>query len=146
MAFASLSRHNGHLSKKNRESSQPCQVGARFFAPAQNGPGAHPASYKMGTVSFPGVQRPGRGVDHPPSSAEFKERVQLYLYFPSGPSWPVLGRPLPLPLPLYIKMYICFHIIHKYYMWGLGNANVFLKFLNGMFAEETTAGDELNSW
>jgi hypothetical protein len=30
----------------------------------------------MGTGSFPGVKRPGRGVDHPPSSsAEVKERV-----------------------------------------------------------------------
>jgi hypothetical protein len=37
-------------------------------------------------VSFSGVKRPGRGVDHPPpSSAEVKERVQLYLYSPSGP-------------------------------------------------------------
>jgi hypothetical protein len=25
------------------------------------------------------------------SNAEVKERVQLYLYSPSGPSWPVLG-------------------------------------------------------
>ena len=33
-----------------------------------------------------------------PSSAEVKERVQLYLYSPSGPSWPVLGRNIPLPL------------------------------------------------
>ena len=42
-------------------------------------------------VSFLGVKRPGRGVDYPPpSSAEVKERVELYLYFPSGPSWPVL--------------------------------------------------------
>jgi len=41
-------------------------------------------------VSFPGVKRPGRGVDNPvPSSAEVKERVQLYLYSPSGPSWPI---------------------------------------------------------
>jgi hypothetical protein len=32
----------------------------------------------MGTGVFPGVKRPGRGVDHPlPSSAEDKERVQL---------------------------------------------------------------------
>jgi len=46
-------------------------VGARFSAPAQNGPGAHLASYTKGTGSFPGVKRPGRGVDHPrPSSAE----------------------------------------------------------------------------
>jgi hypothetical protein len=34
---------------------------ARFSAPVQTGPGAHPASCTMGTVSFPGVQR-GRGV------------------------------------------------------------------------------------
>jgi len=34
----------------------------------------------MGTGSFSGVKRPGRGVDHPPpSSAEVKERVALYL-------------------------------------------------------------------
>jgi len=52
----------------------------------------------MGTVSFPGVKRPGRGVDHPPpSSAEVKERVELYLYSPSGSSWPVLGWTVPLP-------------------------------------------------
>jgi hypothetical protein len=30
-----------------------------------------------------------------PSSAEVKERVELYLYSPSGPSWPVLGWTLP---------------------------------------------------
>jgi len=35
-------------------------------APNQTGPGAHPASYAMGTRSFLGVKRPGRGVDHPP--------------------------------------------------------------------------------
>ena len=34
-------------------------------ASVQTGPGAHPASYTMGTGSFPGVKRPGRGVDHP---------------------------------------------------------------------------------
>jgi len=46
----------------------------------------------MGVGSFPGLKRPGRGVDHPPpSSAEVKERVELYLYSPSGPSWPVIG-------------------------------------------------------
>jgi hypothetical protein len=54
--------------------------------------GAHPASYTMGTGSFLGVKKPGHGVDHPlPSSTEVKERVELYLYTPFGPSWPVLG-------------------------------------------------------
>jgi hypothetical protein len=66
-------------------------VGARFSAPVQTGPGAHTASYTMGTGSL-------SGVDHPPSSsARVKERVEIYVYSPSGSSWPLLGRPLPLP-------------------------------------------------
>ena len=67
-------------------------MGARFSAPIETGPGAHPASYKMGTRSFPGVKWPGCGVGHPPtSSAEVKERAELYLYSPSGLLWPVVG-------------------------------------------------------
>ena len=55
-------------------------------------PAAHPASYTMGTGSLPGVKQLERAADQPPSpSDEVKERVELYLYFPSGPSWPVLG-------------------------------------------------------
>ena len=53
----------------------------------------------MGTGSFPGVKRPGRGADHPPpSKCRSQERVRLYLYSPSGPSWPVMGAPLPFTL------------------------------------------------
>jgi len=56
-------------------------VGTRFSAAVHPGPGTHPASYTMGTGSFPGAKRPGRDVDHPtPSSAQVKERVELYLY------------------------------------------------------------------
>ena len=34
----------------------------------------------------------GRAVDHPPpSSAEVKEKVELYLYSPFESSWPVIG-------------------------------------------------------
>jgi len=78
-------------------------VGARFSAPIQTGPGAYPASYTMGTASFPEVKLPG-GValtTHPPSSAEVKESVELYLYFPSGPPRPDIGRNLPSPLPMF---------------------------------------------
>ena len=61
--------------------------GARFSAPVQTGPKAHPASYTMGTGSFLGVKQPGRGFDHPPPSiAEAKERVGLYIYPTSVPS------------------------------------------------------------
>ena len=66
--------------------------GARFSAPLQTVPGAHPASYTMVTASLPGVKRSGRGVDNPPpSSAEVKERVELYIFYSSGLSWSVLG-------------------------------------------------------
>ena len=41
------------------------QWGASFSAPVQTGPGAHAVSYTMSTGPFPGVKRPGRGVDHP---------------------------------------------------------------------------------
>jgi len=37
--------------------------GAKF--PVQTVPGAHPASYTMGSRSLPGVKQPGRGVAHP---------------------------------------------------------------------------------
>jgi len=70
----------------------PAGLNARFSTPVQTGPGAHPASYKTGTGSFPGVKRPGRGVDHPsPISIEVKETVELYIYSTSEPSWPVIG-------------------------------------------------------
>ena len=60
--------------------------GPRFSAHVQNGPGAHPASYTMGTRSLPGVKRPGRGADQPPpSKCQGHERVGLYLYSPFGP-------------------------------------------------------------
>ena len=39
-----------------------------------------------------GLKRPERGVDHPPPpKRRGHERVELYLYSPSGPSWPVIG-------------------------------------------------------
>jgi len=40
--------------------------GGEIFRPRdQTGPGPHPASYTVGTGSFSGVKRLGRGVDHP---------------------------------------------------------------------------------
>jgi hypothetical protein len=58
-------------------------VGAIFSIPVQIGFGAHPASYTMGTRSFPGVKPSGRGVDHPPaSSVEIKERRAILLLLP----------------------------------------------------------------
>jgi hypothetical protein len=75
-------------------------VEARYFAHVQTGPGAHPASCSMGTGTFPGVKRPGRGADHPPpSSAEVKESVPL----PPLGFRVCYGVPLPFHLPFYIN-------------------------------------------
>ena len=66
--------------------------GARFSAPVQTGPGAHPASYTRGTGSFLGVMRPGRGVDHPPHLKPRLKKEWSYTSTPPlGSSWPVLG-------------------------------------------------------
>jgi len=63
---------------------------ARFSVPVQTVPGSH-NGYRV----LSGVKRPVRGVDHPTlSSTEVKERVkerlELYLCSPFGPSFPVL--------------------------------------------------------
>jgi len=58
-------------------------VGVRFSALIQTGPGSHPASYTVGTRSFPGVKQPRHGVDHPPpSNTEVKESRAIHLLPP----------------------------------------------------------------
>jgi hypothetical protein len=67
-------------------------VGPMFCVLLQTGREDHAAFCTMGTRLFPAVKRPGRGVQHlPPSTAEVKDRVELYIYSPSGLSWPFLG-------------------------------------------------------
>jgi hypothetical protein len=62
-------------------------VEARFSAPIQTGPGAHPSSYTMGTRSLSQEKVATAGIIHPhQSSAEVTGRVELYLYSHSGPS------------------------------------------------------------
>jgi len=58
--------------------------------PIQRLPGLFPGGKAAGAWRWPPT----------PSSTDVKERVQLYLYSPSAPSWPVLGWTLPLSLPL----------------------------------------------
>ena len=63
---------------------------ARFSAPVQTGPRAHPASYTIGTGLLWGGIRPGRGVDRPRiSSAQVHESVELYISSPSALTWQV---------------------------------------------------------
>jgi hypothetical protein len=85
-------------------------VGARFTAPAQTGPGAHPTFCTMSTGSLLGVKRPERGYYHQPqSNAEVKDGVELCMDFPCGPSWRVLGWPLPLLYfrSVLLSSYVC---------------------------------------
>jgi hypothetical protein len=73
--------------------------GMEVFAHVQNGPGAHPASCTMGTGSFSGVKRPGRGADNPhPSGAEVKK---VYSYT----SLHALGNIRPVTGLLYLYLY-----------------------------------------
>ena len=53
--------NNESDSLRDGRSGDRIPVESRFSAPVQTGPGANPASYTMGTGSFP-----GRGFDHPP--------------------------------------------------------------------------------
>jgi len=53
--------------------------------------------YKGYRVSVLEVKRLWHGLDYPPTSnAEVKEEIELYLYFPSGSSWPVLTWNAPI--------------------------------------------------
>jgi len=74
-------------------------VGETFRTRPDRSWGPHSLLYNFYRLSFPGVKRPGRGVYHPPtSSAEVKERVELYMYSPLWASWPVIGGLLPFTL------------------------------------------------
>jgi len=68
--------------------------GGKIFHTRPDWPRAPPSLLSNGYwVSFPEVKQLGHAVDSPPpSSVEVKERVEIYLYSPSIPSWPVLGR------------------------------------------------------
>jgi hypothetical protein len=84
------SRYSDSL--RARKSGDRVPVTAIISAPVETGSEAHTASYRRSTGSFLEVKRLGGGVDHPlPFSAEVNERVEIYVYSPSGYSWPVLG-------------------------------------------------------
>ena len=80
---------NGLVGMETRNGLDGPGIGGQIF---QTGPVAHPASCIMGTGSFPGVKQPEPPT---PSTAEVKQRVELYLYSPSGSSLSVLVWTLP---------------------------------------------------
>jgi hypothetical protein len=59
---------------------------------------------------FPGVKWPGHVTEHPPpSSAKVIERVELSLYYPTGPSWSVRRQTLPFTFTF---AYVVFYFLH----------------------------------
>jgi hypothetical protein len=67
--------------------------GGEIFRTRPDSPWGLPSlMYNEYCVSCPGAKRPRRGFNHQTtSSAEVKDRVELYFYSPSEPSWPVIG-------------------------------------------------------
>jgi len=72
-------------------------VGGEIFRIRPHCPWGPPSLLYSGYQVFPGGKAVGSWRWPPTlSSAEVKERVELYLYSPSGSSWPVIGWALPL--------------------------------------------------
>ena len=78
----------------------------RFSALIQTGSGAHPASYTIGTGSFPEVKQPGRGVDHPSRLAPKLKEEKSYT---DTPSLGFLGL-------FWGELYIYFEVIHDLFL------------------------------
>jgi hypothetical protein len=80
--------------KENKVQTKRIPVGTRFSSHFQTGPGTHSASYETGTshrVSFSGVKRPGRIVNHTHLHLVSRLKKSRAVPLPlSGPSWPVL--------------------------------------------------------
>ena len=74
-------------------------VGGEIFRTCPDRPWGPPSLLYNGYRVFPGDKATGAWRWPPIPSGEVKEGVELYVYLPSGPSWPVLGWTLSLPLP-----------------------------------------------
>ena len=114
-----LSRYSDWL--RAGRSGDRILVGARFSAPVRIDPRVHPASYTMGTGSFPGIKRPGHGVNHPPPPAPRLKKEQGYN------SAPPLGlRDLfQGELQVLTAGKLC-----TYYSWATNQLSHVMKFLN----------------
>jgi hypothetical protein len=103
---------------------------ARFFAHVQTGPGAHPASCKMGTGSSPGQS--GRGVVlNTPSNSEVKKEYSLPLPL-SGPSV-LLEVPIPLHSSPPWHYATLLHFSHDQFNWSSSSfSSTVIKIFQGI--------------
>jgi len=68
--------------------------GGEIFSNCPDQPWGPPSLLHNTYQVFPGIMQSESGIGHPSAStAQVKERVQLYLYSPSGPSWQTLTLP-----------------------------------------------------
>ena len=90
---------------QNSNSIRAGQSGDRikFSAPVQTGPGAHPASYTVGTGYFPGEKRPGRGAGHP---SHLAPRLKKESRYTSTPLWAFVACSRVNFTVMYINIYI----------------------------------------
>ena len=88
--------------------------GGERCSPCQNWPQSPPSLLCNGyQVSFPWAKQPGHGVNHPQYHLSIKvtERVELYLYSSSDPSWSVARKTLSLPLQAILLT------VNEVYIW-----------------------------
>jgi len=73
--------------------------------------------------------RPGRDAGpSPPSSAEVKNRVELYLYSPRGPLWPMKGWNLPILSAFTVYTLSKFTLFHSVNEGGGGKSRSYSFF------------------
>ena len=82
----------------DRSGIEPHWGGENFLTRSDRLQNPNRLPYNGYLICFPVGKLPGSGVGQPPqSNTSIKERVELYLYPPSGTSWTVIGRNLVLP-------------------------------------------------
>ena len=85
----------------------------RVSVPIQTGPGTHPSPIQREPFLIPWVKWQKYAVEHPhPSNAKVKERVELYIYSPSGLSWPVLNELYQFCVHIYVYIYARFNLCY----------------------------------
>jgi hypothetical protein len=92
------------------------------------GPTQPPIQFVPGTLSL-GVKRSGREADDsPPSSAEVKKYVELYLHSPSTPS--LRGDPLRKKHRYTFTFYVCCRLVPQKRMSGRGQISTCSVYMN----------------